>query len=239
MTTALARTPNGLTLTRHALTSGEHLTVPACPNQETALILIAGHISTQTPDGTQTARRVDPFTAPASGWYLPPSTEASVTAGSTGADLVLVTAPLRDNRTAGPAAPVTAVAPETRGHRSREREVTTLLSPPQTAGLMLGETIACDGRWSTYPPHRHSISDSPRETALEETFAFRIRPTTGFGVLLNYDDTIANTCSTVVTNTSVAAITHGYHAIAAAGGHDLYYLWATLGDPDHAWLPNT
>ena len=38
----------------------------------------------------------------------------------------------------------------------------------------------------------------------------------------------------------------GYHTVAAAAGHDLYYLWAAHGtvdthfalhtDPEHAWL---
>ncbi|MCC3311385.1 hypothetical protein A5780_32335 [Nocardia sp. 852002-20019_SCH5090214] len=250
MTTALARTPNGLTLTRHLLTEGEHLTVEARLDQETALILIAGHLTTHTGDDTHTAERADPFTAPATGWYLPADTAATITAGPDGADLVQVHAPLGGNRTTGPAASlVTAVAPETRGHRSWEREVTTLLAPPRTAGLLLGETIARDGRWSTYPPHRHSISDPPRETALQEAFAFRVRPATGFGVVLTYDDTVADACSTVVTDTSITTVTHGYHAIAAAGGHDLYYLWAAHGetdhhfalhtDPDHAWLLDT
>ncbi|MBC7299769.1 5-deoxy-glucuronate isomerase [Nocardia salmonicida] len=239
MTTALARTPNGLTLTRHLLTAGEHLAVEDRPDQETALILIAGHITTRTGDDTHIAERADPFTAPAVGWYFPASTAASVTAGPDGADLIQVHAPLGDIRTTGPASPVTAVTPETRGHRSWEREVTTLLAPPRTGGLLLGETIARDGRWSTYPPHRHSISDPPRETALQEAFAFRVRPATGFGVLLTYDDTVADACSTVVLDTSIATVTHGYHAIAAAGGHDLYYLWAAHGDTDHHFALHT
>lgn len=136
---------------------------------------------------------------------------------------------------------ITAPWREVHGRGSFERHVTTLLTPPRTAGLLLGETLALDGRWSTYPPHRHP----PAETELQEAFAFRVRPDTGFGVLLTYDDGVRDAHPTVLTDTFLAAVPGGYHTIAAAAGHDLYYLRAAHGtdtylalhtDPAHAWL---
>jgi 5-deoxy-glucuronate isomerase len=241
------RTLNGLDLTYHQLPPGELLAVKARPEQETALILVCGQLTAAVSDGDYTVERADPFTAPAAGWHLPPGTEATATAGPHGAEVAEVHSPITaalpgtEDATA-----ITAPEREVRGSGSWQRHVTTLLQPPQTSGLLLGETLALDGRWSTYPPHRHQHSNPPAETALQEAFAFRVRPSSGFGVLLTYDDTVHDARSTVITDTGLATVPHGYHTIAAAAGHDLYYLWAAHGetdthlalytDPAHAWL---
>ncbi|MEU7340367.1 5-deoxy-glucuronate isomerase [Streptomyces sp. NPDC007074] len=248
MNPATVRTPNGLDVTRRRLAPGAQLTLHSRPEQETALILLSGQITLTLPGGHHTAaERTDPFTAAATAWYLPPGTAADATAGNGGADTVEVHAPLTGTLpTTQTPTVVTAPRAEIRGRGSFERHVTTLLTPPRTAGLLLGETLALDGRWSTYPPHRHQHSNPPDETALEEAFAFRVRPATGFGVLLTYDEHVTDAHPTVITDTSLAAVPHGYHTIAAAAGHDLYYLWAAHGDTDthlalhtdpaHAWL---
>ncbi|MFM9499854.1 5-deoxy-glucuronate isomerase [Streptomyces galilaeus] len=247
MNPATTRTPNGLDMTYHRLAPGAQLALNPRPEQETALILLRGRITTVLPDGNHTAERSDPFTQPAATWYLPPGTTARASAAPDGADAIEVHAPAA-GRVPDTTAPTAIAAParEVRGHGSFERHVTTLLAPPQTAGLLLGETLALDGRWSTYPPHRHQHSNPPAETALQEAFAFRIRPATGFGVLLTYDDSVRDAHPTVITDTSLATVPGGYHTIAAAAGHDLYYLWAAHGDTDthlalhtdpaHAWL---
>ncbi|MFC4506175.1 MULTISPECIES: 5-deoxy-glucuronate isomerase [Streptomyces] len=247
MTPSTVRTPNGLDLTHHRLAPGAPLALTARPGQESALILLCGQLTTTLPDGEHTIARTDPFTEPAAGWYLPPGSTADLTAGPDGADAVEAHAPV----TAAPPeaiqpTAITAPGREVRGRGSFERHVTTLLTPPRTAGLLIGETLAFDGRWSTYPPHRHQHSNPPMETELQEAFAFRVRPDTGFGVLLAYDDSVRDANTTVLTDTSLAAVPGGYHTIAAAAGHDLYYLWAAHGDTDthlalhtdpaHAWL---
>lgn len=243
------RTPNGLDLIYHKLPPGERLALRARPQQETALVLVSGQLITALSyaEHARAVERVDPFTAPAAGWHLPPGTEATATAGPCGAEMVEVhspitgTPPKEKNATA-----ITALEREARGRGSWERHVTTLLQPPRTSGLLLGETLALDGRWSTYPPHRHQHSNPPNETALQEAFAFRVRPSNGFGVLLTYDETVHAARSTVITDTSLATVPSGYHTIAVAAEHDLYYLWAAHGetdthlathtDPAHAWL---
>lgn len=241
------RVPSGLDLTYHQIPAGEQLALSMRPQQETALILVSGRLTAALPDGDHTLERTDPFTAPAAGWHLPPGTQTLVTAGPRGAEAVTVHSPV----TAVPpeAKDITAITAserEVRGTGSWERHVTTLLQPPDTSGLLLGETLALDGRWSTYPPHRHQHSNPPAETALQEAFAFRLRPSSGFGVLLTYDETVHDARTTVITDTSLAAVPSGYHTIAAAAGHDLYYLWAAHGetdtylalhtDPAHIWL---
>jgi 5-deoxy-glucuronate isomerase len=249
MTPRTARTPNGLDLTYHQIPPGDQLALHARPGQETALVLLSGQFTAALPGRDETIERTDPFTAPAAGWHLPPGTETIVTAGPHGAEAVEVHAPVTAAPPAG--AVVTGlIAPgrEIRGRGSFERHVTTLLHPPQTSSLLLGETLALDGRWSTYPPHRHQHSNPPAETALQEAFAFRVRPSSGFGLLLTYENSVHDADTTVITDTRLATVPHGYHTIATAAGHDLYYLWAAHGetdtrlalhtDPAHAWLLN-
>ncbi|MFF1650768.1 5-deoxy-glucuronate isomerase [Streptomyces sp. NPDC058240] len=245
-----ARTPNGLDLTYHQIPPDQRLALNARPEQETVLILLSGRLTAALPEGDRTIERTDPFTAPASGWHLPPGTEVTAAAGPRGAEAVEVHSPVTaappEAKDATAITAITAPEREVRGSGSFERHVTTLLQPPRTSGLLLGETLALDGRWSTYPPHRHQHSNPPAETALQEAFAFRVRPSSGFGVLLTYDESVHDARSTVITDTGLATVPHGYHTIAAAAGHDLYYLWAAHGetdkhlalhtDPAHAWL---
>ncbi|MFD5474438.1 5-deoxy-glucuronate isomerase [Streptomyces sp. NPDC127105] len=239
------RTPNGLDVTYHQIPPGQSLQLDARTGQETALVLLSGQLTMSLPLRDSTAARTDPFSAPAAGWHLPPATPAIATAGPRGAEAVEVHSPVPE-ACSGNATDIAFPGWETRGSGAFERQVTTLLQPPQTTGLLLGETIARDGRWSTYPPHRHEQSNPPHETALEEAFAFRVRPSSGFGVLITYSDSVRDARSTIQADTSLAAVPHGYHTIAAAAGHDLYYLWAAHGitdthlamhtDPVHAWL---
>ncbi|MGW1123871.1 5-deoxy-glucuronate isomerase [Streptomyces sp. NPDC002526] len=246
MNSPTTRTPNGLDLTYHQIPPHQRLVLHARPQQETALILISGQLTAALHDRDDTVERSDPFTAPAAGWHLTPGAEVTATAGPRGAEAVEVHSPVVQALPQGQTTVINVPEREVRGTGSYERHVTTLLQPPFTSGLLLGETLAMDGRWSTYPPHRHQHSNPPDETALQEAFAFRVRPSSGFGVLLTYEETVEKAHSTVITDTSVASVPSGYHTIAAAAGHDLYYLWAAHGevdthlalhtDPAHSWL---
>ena len=245
--TTTTGTPNGLTLTRHRLPAHVDLHLDSGPQNEIAVVLLSGRLDATGPHGDRHATRRDPFSEPASGWYLPQQARLTIRAAGQGADVIIASSPTADPAS-GTGSPVAlqAPAPQTRGTGSWERDVTTVLEPPRTTGLLLGETIARDGRWSTYPPHRHERSNPPHESALQEAFAFRVRPASGFGVLLTYDDEVAQANSTVLGDGTLATVARGYHTVAAAAGHDLYYLWAAHGtvdthfalhtDPEHAWL---
>lgn len=199
------------------------------------------------PAHAQRATRRDPFREPANGWYFPGRTSLAVDAGDDDADVIIVRSPTStpDAHT-GPPVALQAPFPQTRGTGSWERDVTTLLTPPTSVGLLLGETLARDGRWSTYPPHRHEHSNPPHESALQKAFAFRVRPASGFGVLLTYDEDVTQAHSTVLGDGTVTTVPGGFHTVAVAAGHDLHYLWAAHGavdtqfalhtDPQHAWL---
>ncbi|MDH6578638.1 5-deoxy-glucuronate isomerase [Kitasatospora sp. MAP5-34] len=246
MTTTSVRTPNGLRLTHHRLQAGDDLRVSAATHQEVALILISGQLTATVDGERQVIDRLDPFTAPAAGWFLPPGAALTVAGGRSAADVGVISSPAPATLEPARITPITVPEPEVRGRGSWERHVTTLLQPPQTSGVLLGETIAHDGRWSTYPPHRHQLSDPPQETALEEAFLFRVRPDTGFGIFLTYDGSVRDAHTEIVTDGTLAAVPKGYHTVAVAGGHDIYYLWAAHGstdshfalrtDPAHEWL---
>ncbi|MEU8942674.1 5-deoxy-glucuronate isomerase [Streptomyces goshikiensis] len=243
-------TANGLTLTLTTLAPDEPHTTGADPGREHALVLLAGTLTS----AGGTIDRDSPFNGPARGWYLPAGTTTAFTAGETGARIAYVSSPLPPGTPPTGSAPVLLGGPgavvEVRGHGSWEREVTTLITPPLSVRLQLGETLARDGRWSTYPPHRHDTSNPPHETAMQEAFAFHLNPPTGFAVLLAYDDDhqVADATATVITDRALAAVDHGHHTLVGAGGHDLHYLWAATGedprlitrtDPAHAWIETT
>lgn len=184
-------------------------TTGADPGREHALVLLAG---TPTSSTGETIDRDNPFTGPARGWYLPAGTSTAFTAV---APIAYVSSPLPPGTPPTGRAPVLLGGPgavvEVRGHGSWEREVTTLITPPLSVRLQLGETLARDGRWSTYPPHLHDPSNPPHETAVQEAFAFHLNPPTGFAVLLTYDDDhqAADATATVITDRSLAAVDHG------------------------------
>ncbi|MGK5450178.1 5-deoxy-glucuronate isomerase [Streptomyces radiopugnans] len=244
MTNRTCSTVNGVHLERVVLLFGEDAALGK-PEKETAVILLRGRVRCDPASaelGTRTLKRSQPFDEPALGLYLPAGETANCTATSEEAEILVADAPaplgtrpawLAENER------------EQRGQRSWAREVGTLLAPPVSARMLLGETVARDGNWSTYPPHKHEVSDLPRESSMQEVFCFLVRPHSGFGLLLTYGATVADGNVTILTNGTMAAVNRGHHAVAAGGGYDLYYLWAAAGedkeltfrtDPAHAWL---
>lgn len=246
MASITCSTLNGVRLEHTTWDMGGGEVVVGHPERETALVLLSGtlhcEIATGAEPAARTIERADPFDAAASGLFLPPGYVARCAPGDGGAEVVLADVPAPAE--GGPAW-LGVADREVRGRGSWEREVGTLLAPPVSAAMLLGETVARDGRWSTYPPHKHEVSDLPRESAMQEAFCFRVRPSTGFGVLLTYAATATDGRATVLADGSLAAVNQGHHTVAAAGEHDLYYLWAAAGedrelvfrtDPVHAWL---
>ncbi|MFI2473075.1 5-deoxy-glucuronate isomerase [Nocardia xishanensis] len=245
---SIISTPNGLTLIRHHLT-GTSTRIAAPGGTEIVLVLVTGRVTVDigASGPLSNGHRDDPFTTPATTWYLPPGTAAIISTGQEPAEIAEIRAPLTRPPTINLPTTSTAPPPELRGQGSWQREVTTFMTPPHTAGLLVGETIARDGRWSTYPPHRHDHSRLPEESNLEEVFLFRLKPATGFGFLLTYDRTPADGRTHILGDNALASVPSGYHTVAAAGGHDLLYLWAAHGDdttlamhtdPAHSWLMN-
>src|SRR5260221_6710653 len=119
-----------------------------------------------------------------------------------------------------------------RGIPGWQREVRTYLAPAAgNSRLIVGETINAIGQWSSFPPHKHDQNNPPEETQLEEIYLFKIDPATGFAFqgLYSPDDPTTANQAFIVRNNDVVAIPRGYHPVASAPGHRVYYYWVLAG----------
>ena len=189
--------------------------------------------------------RSDPFAEPGHAVYAPPGAPLRLVAGDGGAVVAVTSAAAGDD----PAGEARIIGPEdqriaTVGEGSWERNVRTILGPEHAASrLLVGETLNPEGRWSSYPPHKHDTHEPPDEVRLEEVYLFRVQPENGFGVQILYEP--GKERSFMVRDGEVAVIPSGYHPVVAAPGYQLYYLWVMAGqgremaprfDPDHVWV---
>ncbi len=162
--------------------------------------------------------------------------------------------------------PAEAVPVEVRGAGPATRQVTNFGSPgvwDHAERLIACELITPAGNWSSYPPHKHDITD-PCPVSNEEIYFFKIAgpdgvtpSREGFGLhrtftgpehvkagLAELDETVE------VRDGDVFCIPYGYHGpCVAAPGYDMYYLNVLAGpgtgddrsmafcdEPAHAWV---
>lgn len=218
-------------------------------DDEELFIVVQSGVVEVVVDGQPLGRaggRPSVFEAPGHAVYAPPAATVALTAGDGPVELAVCSAPLEEG---GHAAAARIVQPVDQriadvGTGNWARSVRTMLGPEHPAGrLLVGETINPAGNWSSYPPHKHDTHEPPREVQLEEVYYFKIEPTHGFGVQIEYDD--EHTDCFVVHDGDTATIKSGYHPVVAAPGYRLYYLWVMAGrgremapylDPRHAWV---
>jgi 5-deoxy-glucuronate isomerase len=119
-----------------------------------------------------------------------------------------------------------------RGIPGWQRDVRTYIAPSTgNSRFILGETINAVGQWSSYPPHKHDQDNLPTESQLEEVYLFKVDPPTGFAFqgLYSPDNPETANRAFIVRNNDVVAIPNGYHPIASAPGHRVYYYWVLAG----------
>ena len=111
--------------------------------------------------------------------------------------------------------------------------------------LVVVEVYTPGGNWSSYPPHKHDSAVAGEETALEETYYYRIDPAQGFAFQRVYTDDRTLDETLCVSDGDVVLVPRGYHPVAAPHGYDVYYLnvmagpvrqWMFRNDPAHEWL---
>lgn len=96
------------------------------------------------------------------------------------------------------------------------------------------EVVTPGGHWSSYPPHKHDTDAWPNETQLEETYWHRTRYSKGFAFQRVYTDDRSLDEAMTIEDGDVVLVPRGYHPVAAAHGHDLYYLNVMAG-PRRKW----
>ena len=135
---------------------------------------------------------------------------------------------------------------EVRGVGTNTRYVRNILPETEAAdSLLVVEVITPGGNWSSYPPHKHDTATPGEETALEETYYHRLKPSQGFAFQRVYTDDRSLDQPMAVEDGDVVIVPRGYHPVCAPHGYDLYYLnvmagpkrqWIFRNDPAHDWI---
>ena len=217
---------------------------------EVALVPLGGSATVTTGHETwPIGGRVSVFAGPPNGLYLPRDTELTVTAESR---LELAICGARaDHRHQPTPIPPGEVAVEIRGAGNAARQINHIIAPGFPADrLLVVEVFTPSGNWSSYPPHKHDVSDLPREANLEEIYYYRIDPDDGFAFQRLYTADGRIDEAYIIRDGDLLLVPEGYHVFAVAHGYTGYYLNVLAGneaertmqpadDPAYAWVRGT
>jgi 5-deoxy-glucuronate isomerase len=215
--------------------------------RETCIVVITGSIRV-TVDGTSfgvVGGRTSVFDDVAPGAvYVPAGSTYGIDAVDA-AQVALCTAPGRDGVGHARVIGNDDMPREVRGKDTNTRYVRNILPETKPAeSLLVVEVITPSAHWSSYPPHKHDTALT-NETALEETYYYRVAPSQGFGFQRVYTDDRTLDETICVHDGDLVMVPRGYHPVGAAHGYDLYYLnvmagaerkWIARNDPAHEWI---
>ncbi len=140
---------------------------------------------------------------------------------------------------------------EIRGAGNAARQINHIIKPEFLADtLLVVEVFTPSGNWSSFPPHKHDVSDMPAESDLEEIYYYRIDPPDGFGLQRLYTADGSFDHAWVIKDGDLLLVPEGYHAFVIAHGYTGYYLNVLAGDepvrtmqpsddPAYAWVRET
>ena len=140
---------------------------------------------------------------------------------------------------------------EIRGAGNAARQISHIIKPGFPADrLLVVEVFTPSGNWSSFPPHKHDVSNMPAEADLEEIYYYRINPDDGFGLQRLYFADGSFDHAWVIKDGDLLLVPEGYHAFAVAHGYTGYYLNILAGegaertmqpadDPAYAWVRST
>jgi len=140
---------------------------------------------------------------------------------------------------------------EIRGAGNAARQINHIIAPSFPAHrLLVVEVFTPSGNWSSYPPHKHDVSDLPAESDLEEIYYYRIDPDDGFAFQRLHTADGRMDQAWVIRDGDLLLVPEGYHTFAVAHGYTGYYLNILAGnesirtmqpsdDPSLAWVRAT
>lgn len=111
--------------------------------------------------------------------------------------------------------------------------------------LYIGEFWVEDGKWASFPPHKHDIEDMPIEGFLDEIYYYEFDKPQGFGVQMVYDKEGELNEAYKVKTGDFVEIPKGYHPFSVAPGYKNYCLWIMAGknrgifcttEEEHKWM---
>lgn len=217
---------------------------------EICIVPLRGQASIECDGETWTVSRPGTvFDGKPTALYLPVGSSVRATSEA-GAELAITTS--RATRSFPP----TLIEPgdidvEIRGAGNAARQINHIIKPDFPADrLLVVEVFTPSGNWSSFPPHKHDISDMPHEADLEEIYYYRIHPVDGFGLQRLYTADGSFDAAWVIHDGDLLLVPWGYHAFAVAHGYTGYYLNVLAGDeaertmqpaddPRYAWVRST
>ncbi len=215
---------------------------------ETCLVPLKGTATVESSGQSWTiARPGSLFDGKPTALYLPVGSTMTITA--TDGDVEIAIASSRASEQY-PARLITSdeIAVEIRGAGNAARQINHIIPPEFPAHrLLVVEVFTPSGNWSSFPPHKHDVSNLPAEADLEEIYYYRIDPSEGFGLQRLYTADGSFDHAWVITDGDLLIVPEGYHAFAVAHGYTAYYLNVLAGaeairtmqpadDPSFAWV---
>lgn len=125
-----------------------------------------------------------------------------------------------------------------RGNDYSRRLVRTIHLPIEDFGLLIGETVAEPGNWSSYPPHKHDKSIPGQESRHEECYLHHFEPkkSWGFQGIFSPERNVEE--AYFIRDGDVFVIPFGYHPVVPEPGARHHYLWVLSGT-DPSLMMNT
>jgi 5-deoxy-glucuronate isomerase len=233
-----------------ALSAGEVWTTTTGPD-EVALVPLGGRCSVAIGGGYlwEIGERENVFAGKPWAVYVPRQTDYEVTA-LTAVELAICATRAEETHSPRVIRP-DDVEVEIRGAGNAARQINHIVKPEFPAHrLLVVEVFTPSGNWSSYPPHKHDVSNLPAEADLEEIYYYRIDPPDGFGLQRLYTADGRIDHAYVIRDGDLLLVPEGYHVFAVAQGYTGYYLNVLAGnepirtmqpidDPAYAWVRKT
>ncbi|CAA9550635.1 MAG: 5-deoxy-glucuronate isomerase [uncultured Thermomicrobiales bacterium] len=182
--------------------------------------------------------------------YLPVRSTMTITANDGDAEIAIASSRASEHFPARLIAP-DEISVEIRGAGNAARQINHIIAPDFPAHrLLVVEVFTPSGNWSSFPPHKHDVSNLPAEADLEEIYYYRIDPSEGFGLQRLYTTDGSLDHAWVIRDGDLLLVPEGYHAFAVAHGYTAYYLNVLAGDevirtmqpsddPSFGWVRDT
>jgi 5-deoxy-glucuronate isomerase len=124
------------------------------------------------------------------------------------------------------------------GEGNTERHFSYLINSRRPSErLWFTEVTVSDGRWATYPPHKHE--EVPGDLFQEEMYYYRTDPAHGFGFCASFEGQVGGDEAFLIRNSTLHKMPHGYHTVTAAPGYRVCYLAIYAGrDKQHNPSPH-
>lgn len=217
------------------------------PAREACLVVLSGQARVQagTIDCGELGGRVSVFDDRApDAVYVPNDCKISAVALSA-CEIAIAHAPGHGNHPPR-VIPAASMRRSRRGEGGNLRFVTDILPADQPAdSLLVVEVITPSGHSSSYPPHKHDSDDLPNESALEETYYHRLKPSQGYVLQRVYTDDRSLDEALAAEDHDVVLVPRGYHPVTVPHAYTSYYLnvmagarrsWVFRNDPAHEWM---